>query len=94
MNGALSTTVNPNWTYAQSPTNWRNTVYGMGVQSRQFLDNTQNFLKNNVKPSANVFAQNFIGFPCVPLKPCKVQINITGKWVKHDSLRLFFSKSL
>ena len=45
MNGALSTTVNPNWTYAQSPTNWRNTVYGMGVQSRQFLDNTQNFLK-------------------------------------------------
>ena len=60
MNGALSTTVNPNWTYAQSPTNWRNTVYGMGVQSRQFLDNTQNFLKNNVKPSANVFAQNYM----------------------------------
>jgi len=60
MNGSLSTTVNPNWTYAQSPTNLRNTVFGMGVQSRQILDNTQNFLKNNVKPSAGVFAQNYM----------------------------------
>ena len=36
--------------------------------------------------TANVFAVNFTGFPCVPLKPCKVQINITGNGLKHDSL--------
>ena len=32
--------------------------------------------------TANVFAVKFTGFPCVPLKPCKVQVNITGKRLK------------
>ena len=36
--------------------------------------------------TANVFAVNFTGFPCVPLKPCKVHRNNIGKGVKHNSL--------
>ena len=42
------------------------------------------------KCTANVFAVNFTGFPCVPLKPCKVQIIIPENRVTHNSLQSFF----
>ena len=48
--------------------------------------------KVQIHCTANVFAVNFTGFPYVPLKPCKVQVNVTGKGVKHSSLWLLISQ--
>ena len=52
------------------------------ITSLTLLKVYENF---NLKYTANVFAIDFTGFPCVSPKPCKVQVNITGKGLKHNS---------
>ena len=53
-----------------------------GAAQKQLLMNTP----VSMIYTANVFAVKFTGFRCVPLKPCKVHVFTTGKWVVCYSL--------